>query len=216
MPKPPLSIRQILVWADDFHARTGHWPTRRSGRIVGGLGLTWDAVDSAAHQGHRGLNRGGSLAKLLAEHRGHRHKRLLPHLKVNTILKWADAHRRRTGRWPARSSGPVEDAPGETWSGVDRALHTRTRGLRKIDSLAGLLSRRRGRPTQAEKPPLSEQQILNWAGAWRVLYGKWPSKDSGPVGETGEDWLGLDTALRHGYRGLRGGSSLARLLGGGR
>jgi hypothetical protein len=212
--KPPLEVSQILRWADEFHERAGRWPTRDSGRIVGGLGLTWRAVDTALAQGHRGLPKGGSLALLLAQHRGHRHRLLTPPLRANRILAWADAHRRNTGAWPTRYSGPVADAPGETWSGIDRALHTGTRGLRFRTSLAALLAKRRGRPSQAGQPPLAEAQIRAWAEAYRVLYGAWPSKHSGAVGNRGETWARLDGALRLGLRGLPGGSSLSRLLRG--
>jgi hypothetical protein len=105
--KPPLTIDQVLAWADDYHSRLGRWPTRDSGRIVGGLGLTWCAVDNALHKGNRGLQGGTSLARLLAQRRGHRHHFQLPRLTPRRILAWADAHKRRTGDWPHRASGPV-------------------------------------------------------------------------------------------------------------
>jgi hypothetical protein len=210
--KPTLYVSEILRWADEFHERAGHWPTRDSGRITGGLGLTWIAVDNALRVGLRGLPKGDSLAKLLARHRGHRHRLLTPRLTANGILAWADAHRRRTGAWPTRSSGPVAEASGETWSGIDRALHTATRGLRFPTSLAALLAKRRGRMSQADRPPLTEEQILAWAQAYRVLYGAWPSKHSGAVGNRGETWARLDNALRLGLRGLPGGSSLSLFL----
>src|SRR5262249_55019273 len=38
-----------------------------------------------------------------------------PELSIAQILTWADAHFQRTGRWPAARSGPIADAPGETW-----------------------------------------------------------------------------------------------------
>jgi hypothetical protein len=53
----------------------------------------------------------------------------LPSLTAKQILGWADAHFRRTGRWPKPSSGPIEDAPGETWYAVHRALTRGRRGL---------------------------------------------------------------------------------------
>src|SRR6266852_335482 len=98
--KPPLSYDQILAWADDFHQYRGRWPTAKIGRIVGGLGLTWLAVDMALSKGHRGLPGGSSLAKLLAERSGHRHHFMTPRLSRKGILAWADAHRLRTGAWP--------------------------------------------------------------------------------------------------------------------
>lgn len=61
----PLTTKQILKWADDYHARTGRWPTVDSGRIPQ-TSETWRAVNHALYLGRRGLpRRPGSLSKLL-------------------------------------------------------------------------------------------------------------------------------------------------------
>src|SRR5262245_13196997 len=53
-----------------------------------------------------------------------------PPLAVPAILRWCDAHRRRTGRWPRRDDGPVGGGPpGLTWLQVDAALRLGLRGL---------------------------------------------------------------------------------------
>src|SRR5262249_9576598 len=41
---PPLTIEQILRWADEHHARTGEWPTAKSGVIPNSGGETWASV----------------------------------------------------------------------------------------------------------------------------------------------------------------------------
>lgn len=210
-PKPTLSVRQVLEWADNYYSRWGRWPNRDSGRIPG-TDETWSAVDGALFQGHRGLPRGGSLIKVLAEYRGYRHRNYLPRLRVNDILAWADAHRERTGEWPTERSGPVAEAPGETWSAIGQALARRTRGLRRRNTLAGLLARRRGRRHATNRPDLTVEQVMAWAEAHHTLFGMWPTLQTGPVGSTGETWHGIDRALRSGRRGLPGGSSLFRLL----
>jgi hypothetical protein len=210
--KPPLSVEKILAWADAFRAAHGRWPTQGDGLVPGELTQTWAAVDSALRVGLRGLPGGSSLSRLLAQRRGHRHRLLTPRLTVNQVLRWADAHRRRTGDWPHQHSGPVAEAPGENWAAIDHALRRGLRGLRGGTSLAGTLAKRRGRPRQADRPPLTVEQILAWAEAQHTLFGAWPSKDTGPIGTTGETWLGVDTALRAGLRGLPGGSSLSQLL----
>ena len=62
-------------------------------------------------------------------------------------------------------------------------------------------------------PQLTVDQILTWADIHRERKGKWPKHTSGRVYLASfETWKGLDTSLRRGYRGLPGGSSLARLL----
>jgi hypothetical protein len=140
--KPPLTTDQILSWADAFHARTGHWPNRHSGTIPG-TGESWSAVDAALVQGFRGLPKGGSLIKLLAEHRGYRHKNHLPDLSVEQVLAWADEHHAWTGRWPTRLDGPV-DSTGESWMAINGALRDGLRGLPGETSLLKLL-RKAGR-----------------------------------------------------------------------
>lgn len=151
---------------------------------------------------------------MLAERRGHRNAKRLPPLTEAQILRWADAHRRRTGAWPTADSGPVPDSGGETWYGVDAVLKHGCRGLPGGVSLARLLARRRGVPNRMDLPPVTEDQILAWAEAHRRRTGDWPDrKTHDPVpGAAGETWTALDTALKRGHRGLPGGSSLARLL----
>src|SRR5205807_6431475 len=90
--------------------------------IARSAGGTWAAVDHALRVGLRGLPGGSSLSQLLAARRGYRH----PHkrLTLGQILRWADAHRARTGRWPTACSGPVSEAPGETWIALDARLRS--------------------------------------------------------------------------------------------
>src|SRR5437764_1065977 len=64
-----------------------------------------------------------------------------------------------------------------------------------------------------QKPRLSIRQILAWADDFHERVGSWPLPRSGKiVGALGETWRAIDHALYTGYRGLEGGSSLARLL----
>jgi hypothetical protein len=58
-----------------------------------------------------------------------RHRRALPRFRLDQILAWAAAHARRTGGWPTRRSGPVWEAPADTWKAIDAALHQGHRGL---------------------------------------------------------------------------------------
>jgi hypothetical protein len=202
----------MLAWIDAYKARWGRWPTRTSGRIDGTLTETWLALDARLRRGGRGLPGGSTLAQVLVEHRGHRDRMHLPRLKVNGILAWADAHRRRTGEWPTQHSGPVVDAPGETWAAIDLALGRCTRGIRQKTTLTALLARRRGRQGRLDRPPLTDERILALAEAHHTLFGFWPNVYSGAVGKTGENWRAIDSALRDGTRGQPGGSSLFQFL----
>lgn len=51
----PLTLREILSWADAYREATGKWPTRNGGPIIGAHGEKWSQVDAALHQGLRGL-----------------------------------------------------------------------------------------------------------------------------------------------------------------
>ena len=144
-PKPPrqrpplLEIEQILAWADAYHARHGRWPLRHSGPVAGTWGETWSGVDTALHNGRRGFRGGSTLARLLAKRRGVRNPKDPPRLSVGQVLKWARAHRCRTGSWPTCKSGAVLEAQGETWNMMDRALRYCRRGIRRKSSLFRLV-----------------------------------------------------------------------------
>jgi hypothetical protein len=107
---------------------------------------------------------GSSLARLLAEHRGVRNPKALPDLSVKRILESADAHYARHGRWPQVTSGPVEDAPGETWSGIEAALQRGNRGLPGGSSLARVLLRHRRVPIRGRRRSPEEPTVHSVAG----------------------------------------------------
>ena len=66
---PPLTVEQILAWADAHHARTGRWPHTKSGPVEGAPGEAWGNIDNALRLGRRGLPGGDSLARLLDRRR---------------------------------------------------------------------------------------------------------------------------------------------------
>jgi len=216
--KSVLSRNHIIAWAREHRSRTGLWPTAESGRVRGAPGETWRAIDSALHRGHRGLHGGSSLAHFLDQVAGRTPRRTKPRLTIAQIVRWADEHRKRTGDWPTRESGPVRGAPGETWMAVQSALIGGWRGLARGNSLPKLLNRYRGRPiTQCRRLKLprrlSVPGILEWADAHHRRHGRWPSQRSGPIdGVPGLSWSAIDTMLRSGAHGLPGGGSLAGLL----
>jgi hypothetical protein len=214
-PPPQLTIAQILAWADDHHDRTGRWPGKDTGPIHANRSETWETIQWALRKGIRGLPGGSTLAKVLAEHRGVRNVGDLPRLTIRQVLAWADAWHARSGQWPrARSGQEVPEAPGERWNRIDHALRFGLRGLPGGDSLARLLARKRGARNTQDRPRLTEKQILRWCKAHHRRTGVWPTYSSGAVADApGESWYAIKIALRKGGRGLRGGSSLARLLG---
>jgi hypothetical protein len=216
---PPLTVPQILRWADTYHATHGEWPqpkTKPSG-IPGTNGETWLAVDSALRSGIRGLPGGSSLPQVLAEHRGVRNLAALPPLSVEQVLAWADAFHERTGEWPKQKHWPeaIPDSGGETWGNVIQAVAKGLRGFPGGETLFDLLAEHRGVRNLGRLPPLTEQQILTWADAYHAAHAEWPTCRCAEqiVPDTrGERWFNLDQALRKGLRGLGSGSSLPKLL----
>src|SRR5262249_34461391 len=190
---PPLAEDTILRWADEHQQRTGSWPTSDAGVIPASGGEKWQALDTALRNGARSLPGGSSLAKLLAEHRGVRNRKGLPPLSEAQILGWADAFHERSGTWPTAKSGPITDAPGETWLPVQMALRNGTRGLASGSSLALLLAEKRGVRDARSLPSLSAEQILEWADAWHARTGGWPGIESGLIPDaTGETWSAVN------------------------
>jgi hypothetical protein len=212
--RPPLTIKQILAWADAHHARRGKWPHMDSGHVRDNLNEKWHNISSALRMGLRGLEGGSSLAKLLAKQRGVRNVRELPPLSEALIMKWADAHYARTGGWPNENSGAMVGAPpGEVWANVNAALSQGLRGLSGGSSLALLIAAKRGVRNLASVPPLTVKQILKWADTHNRRTSSWPACKDGPIdGVPGETWDAIDAALRQGCRGLPGESSLMQLL----
>ena len=194
-----------MDWADAHHQATGAWPNAKSGQIKG-TDETWSVIAAAIQLGNRGLPRGSTLKKILAEHRGVR-----TDLTIQQILDWADSHHDTTAEWPTANSETIEGT-GETWSGINSALKNGSRGLESGSSLAKLLTEHRGKRNKADLPDLTIEQILDWADAHREATGSWPNSNSRQVPNADETWLGIDSALRSGLRGLPSGSSLARLL----
>lgn len=212
-PAPRLSVKTILEWADEFHRQKGRWPHHFDGYIKWAGDDTWGRVNGALARGYRGFPGGSSLAKPLYLHRGVRSPRNIPKLSERQIFAWAKAHYNRTGHWPTLESGPVKDAPGETWMAIDIVLSRGTRGLPTGSSLARLLDTLGVKRNSQRRPPLTEKQILAAADAFFRLHGHWPYLDSGPIdGLPGETWKTVDRALRRGSRGLPRRMTLASFL----
>jgi hypothetical protein len=212
MPRP-LTVDQILAWADAHRERTGRWPDVTTGIVNDCPDETWRGLDSALRRGLRGIEGGSSLAQLLSECRDFRNKLDLVALTEGRILEWADAHYQRTGEWPGLESGVIQEAPGETWKGINHSLRLGSRSLSGGSSIAKLLQERRGVRNLSNLPFLTEEQILEWADEQFQRTGEWPKvKAEAIYGTTGETWSAINASLEMGGRGLPGGSSLAKLL----
>jgi hypothetical protein len=211
-PRPRLTVRQILAWADEHHRRTGRWPAIGTRGPVGGdPDQSWKGLNSALCTGVRGLPGGDTLPKLLNRYRGVQRTIYRPRLTIKQILKWADRYRSIHGRWPGQKSGRVAGAR-ETWCGIHLALRSGLRGLPTGHTLATLLRDFRGAPYLRDVPPFTIDGILAWAEDHRRRHGTWPTRRSGPIpNQPGDTWAKVDGALQRGQRGLPGGDSLYQL-----
>lgn len=192
------TVQQILSWADAHRERTGKWPRRLSGPITDSGGLEWCSVD-------RGLQAtGDTLCKLLSRERGVVPWNRRSRLTITQILSWADEYHEASGRWPTRTSGRVASAPHESWWQINQALARGKRGLKGGSSLVRLFAKKRGRSLYETLPPLTIEQIREWARAYKAKHGRWPDRKSGDVdGVPGETWLAVWVAMQQGTRGLR-------------
>ena len=135
-----------------------------------------------------------------------------PDLSVDEVLAWADAHFEQSGVWPDWQSGPIDQAPGETWFTVAAVLALGRRGLPGGQSLRDFLDEQRG-GTSHTVPEFSERQILVWVLAWQTRVGRRPRKNSGEIPHSGGlTWSVVNDALKNGRGILAGGSSLAQFL----
>jgi superfamily II DNA or RNA helicase len=207
---PPISVAQILRWADRHKRKTGSWPNAESGQIIGVKGEKWANVQAALSQGTRHLPGGDSLARLLDRERGVQNRLKPSDLTIDQILAWADAHFENFGKWPNAHGGAIAGTD-ETWGGVNAALERGTRRLRGGSSLAKLLAEHRGKRNTRDLPPLSVPQILAWAREHQEQTGRWPNGRDGYVDGMNEKWANIDQALMKGLRHLPGSSSLAKL-----
>jgi hypothetical protein len=136
----PVTVEQILDWAQAHHAATGRWPYADAGRVAGTSQETWHNICTALRSGRRGLPGGMKLADLIAQRFGARSAAGCTTFTIEQILAWADAYHAAHSRWPAVSSGPIPGTAHDTWSKVNTALRQGLRGLPGGSSLARLLA----------------------------------------------------------------------------
>jgi hypothetical protein len=127
--------------------------------------------------------------------------------------RWVQSYVSRHGKYPEQLSGTIEEAPQETWGGVDSALVGGYRGLPAGSSLAKLRQSlvADGKLPDLEAPQYSIETIAGWLRAHGARHGEYPSVRSGTVEDApNETWIKVHHALRRGHRGLPGGTTLAK------
>lgn len=138
---PPLTPERILDWVGEYLHRQGRLPTRVSGALSFAPGEDWMGIDRCLKHGLRGLSGNSSLRLLVVERRllAGRSGRKSISLTVPMIRQWASAFKHRHSEWPTKKSGPIREAPGHSWLGVDRALYLGRYGLPVCGGLLSIL-----------------------------------------------------------------------------
>jgi hypothetical protein len=209
--RPDLTREQIIDWARSHQLRTGEWPTRESGQVPSAPDVSWSTVWRTLRRGGTHLPGGESLRDLLRKEfsiwssRGNRP--LTPAL----ILKWADEHHSRTGKWPVVMSGQIPRQT-HTWAAINEALKHGRCGLPGGTSVAKFLRQHRGSAYDKRVVQFTEKQILEWAEEFFKRQRRWPTAKAGYWPPAKVPWSTINRALVHGKQGLPGGSSLSALL----
>lgn len=192
----------------------------------------WKNIDAALAQKFRGLSRKTTLGKILKENG------CCYDLTEEIIVAMAKLYRERhpQKQWPSSISGTVDPEiiklvtedpywQVETWAAIERAAQRPGRGLTRKTSLAQILDAHipeRGTTNLPYK--LTEVIIIKMAELHHKRYGVWPTRFSGAIDAdivseaTGypnwkkETWLGINQALAGDLRGLKGKTSLTKLL----
>lgn len=129
------------------------------------------------------------------------------------IVSWIkDYINENNGKYPNKDSGQIEGTT-ETWSGINNALMTGSRGMIGKSSLAKFMeSHFVDYRNQKNLPNLSIPEILKWGDIFFDLHGRYPRQNDGQISGTSETWKIIDHALRAGKRGLTKGYSLSKLF----
>jgi hypothetical protein len=96
---------------------------------------------------------------------------------------------------------------------IDNALRVGLRDLPGGSSLICLLAEARQATHRLHPGRLRVSEVLAWADAHHRQKGEWPNQFSGP-GTAGLplNWAAVNESLKHGRRGLPGGTTLFRFL----
>jgi hypothetical protein len=192
------------------------WPKKDHGMVIGGHhGDTWCAYDRSLFYGYRGLNGGSSLVDFLERRFGVRNRMNNRNLTEELICDLSVSFFNENGEWPSIRSGAVRGGSnGDTWKGYDRCLSHGLRGMAGGSTLADLLERKFGVNNSGNKPSLSFEFIKERSMAYLYKNGRFPTSRSGVVdgGNWCDTWCAYNRALSDGYRGLPGGSSLAKFI----
>ena len=203
----PVTIAKILELADACYKKYKIWPKKRSGVISSENNLTWNTINNQLLK-----TEVGSLANLLFLERDVHHHLKRNKLTIYQIIEWAKDHFKKTNEWPTYKSGAVLADYSEKWGAINSALQGGHRGLETNETLEALLWREKGVVGTLAGKKLSNKKILDLTKQHFEKTGLYPTSNSDWILEGKDSWSTISVALNRGFRGLPGGSSLAKLL----
>ena len=222
-----LTEELIVKLAKAHFKLTKAYPNENSTWVLDGSD-SWAAISAALRDGHRGLEGGKSLAKLLhqAGLKFNFAKRFYPNVgfKSNSteriyptlveIKKAAVEFRKNNNeKLPNRKSGNFPKYWELTWGAIDGAIKRGSISGITAKSLADLFVQEFGYRNVNNLPDLRQEKILEWCDLFKERNGMFPSNTSQSIAEMGtETFRSIDTALRENRRGLNGYSSLSNFL----
>lgn len=188
-----------------FYDKNGKYPNVKSADKTS-FGLKWPSISRYLKHGCRGLEDGSSLSQLVEEISGipnsHRLK-LTEKMIKNEIISFYS----KFGKYPTSQS--KENKPfGSTWMSINGALRSGSRGLEGDSSLYKLVCE----ISDKHVGNLNKTEIIREIALFNKKFKKCPTKRSKENKPFGSTWGNIDDSLRKGFRGLKGGSSLSKLV----
>ena len=130
-------------------------------------------------------------------------------LSEKQIIEAAKEYYAKYRKWPNQhSEEPVPGLPNDSWNSIDAAGFQGLRGLEPGRTLSVITKHLKNEQL------LSEEIIIKAANAYFKKWGEWPNRRSlNPVpGLPNESWAGIESTCHHGYRGLKKGRTLSKIL----
>ena len=222
------TVEQLKEWMEIYYEYKGKYPSNIGKKSVykrsdkGGFdvaeGDDWSNIDRALERGEIvGLTEKMTLADFKVKF-GYKSA----DLTVDQVKEWIEIFYEYKGKYPSQHDKEVfeRDENGgyrvveeEVWQEIGTALYNGSRGLPEIPF--GEFKKKYGYENK-----YSEEKIKDWVEIFYEVKGKYPSQEDKHVYERdeeggyrvveGESWNAINSALYKGFRGLEGGSSLAK------
>jgi hypothetical protein len=191
-------------YTEDYLITKINLPTKDTKNCTGlPDGETWTNINECLRNGFRGLAGGSSLVDLKQRYFG-----IKTPLTEKIIAEAIGIFHKKHQRYPGSRDSDTSGLPaGDSWAGIISCLHYGNRGLSPGNSIGKIIAKYFG-----AKGCLSEKRIVDMMLAWNKKYKIYPNQNTkGKPDKFEGSWASIDNALAKGLRGLRGGSSLAKL-----